>query len=327
MSEPNLGELIASTDEKRETKPTDLVANANVLFHLMKKQGNVEEGNWGRQIYIPVTYAQNGGYQAIDATQEINLTFNNTMDDFVYSPKQSVVPVMISEVEKAMNTGDFATLNLLKERSKTGETTMINEICSDLNGDGTTRSGKAFAGIKTYISDSPATGSVGGFSRVDYTAIRNVAANLPSTYTGATDASNIEDRVLALKNQIFTQGEKLVGYMGSTFYRYAATALRSRSRMVDEELAAAGFKDHIMLEGIPFFLAGGFNPSGGTVIAADRFYIMSPSAFKFRAYKGYNMQALPNRVSTKQLVDVALRVCIAQFTCSDPARQAVGFDS
>lgn len=327
MAEPGIGELLASTDEKRTKKPADLVANANVLYYCMKQKGRVTEDLEGRAIYEELGYAQNSAYQAIDATQEIDLTFNNTLDAFVYTPKQSVVPVMISELEKAQNRGPYQILNLLKERGKIGESTMMNEINTDLNGDGTGRSGKAFAGIRTYVTDS-GTGSVGGVDRDVATAARNVFQDLTaSPFSGATDATNLEDRVLYCKNQIFTPGKKFIGYMGSTFFRYAATALRTRSRLVDAELEAAGFGDHVVIEGIPFFLAGGYNPQGGTVIAADRFYILDPESFKFRTYKGYNMQALPNRVSTRQLVDVALRVCIGQFTCSDPSRNAVGFDS
>jgi hypothetical protein len=325
--EPNIGELLASTDEKRTKKPADLVANASLLYYMLKEKGRVTEDLEGRAIYEEFAYAQNNAYQAIDATQKIDLDFNNTLDAFVYTPKQSVVPVMISELEKAQNRGQYAVLNLIKERGKIGETTMINEIASDLNLDGTGRSGKAFAGIKTYVTDTPTSGSVGGASRATTTAIRNVASNLKTTYGSDTSAANIEDRVLALKNQIYSPGMEYFGYAGSEFYRYGAEALRGRSRLVNEKLKAAGFGDHIILEGIPFCLAGGFNPQGGSVIAEDRFYILCADAFKFRTYKGYNMQALPNRVSTRQLVDVALRLCIGQFTCSDPARNAVGFDS
>lgn len=327
MAEPGIGELLASTDEKRQKKPADMVANSNVLLYCMKQKGNVTEDLQGRAIYEELAYAQNTAYQAIDATQEINLDFNNTLDAFVYTPKQSVVPVMISELEKAQNQGPFQILNLIKERGKVGESTMMNELNTDLNGDGTGRSGKAFAGIRSYITDT-GTGSVGGVDRDVATAARNIFQDLTaSPFSGATDASNIEDRILYVKNQILEPGSKLIGYIGSAFYRLGATAIRSRSRLIDEDLAAAGFKEHIVLEGIPFFLAGGYNPQGGTVIASDRFYIMNPDVFKFRTYRGYNMQALPNRVSTRQLVDVALRVCIGQFTCSDPSRTAVGFDS
>ena len=324
---PGIGELLASTDELRKKSPTDLVANASVLFYLMKKKGLVREDLEGRAIYEPFAYNQGAGYQAINATQEIELPFEETLDAFVYTPKQSLIPVMITEVEKAQNRGAAKILDLLKERGKIAQTTMVNELCTDLNGDGTGRSGKAFAGIKSYIVDSTSAGSVGGVPRSSTSAIRNVAVNLPSTYSGATDESNIEDRILALKNQIWTPDGKYIGYMGSDFYRSGAAALRSRQRLVDKELASAGFDDHLMLEGIPFFLAGGFNPQGGTVIASDRFYIMCADGFKFRTYKGYNMKVLEKDFQPRQLVDVAIRLTIGQFTCNDPARNAVGYDS
>ena len=73
MAEPNLGELIASTDEKREKTVADFVSNANVLYHVMKKYGNVKEDAFGRQLYEPFKYDQNDSYQAIDPTEEISL--------------------------------------------------------------------------------------------------------------------------------------------------------------------------------------------------------------------------------------------------------------
>jgi len=330
MAVPGVGELLASTDEKRSKKVADMVGNANVLYHVMEKEGNVVEDLSGRGIYEEFAFAQNSAYQAILPADEIDLTFNNTLDAFLYTPAQSVIPVMITELEKAQNQGAQQVLNLIKERGKVAEKTMINEINTDLNGDGTGRSGLAFAGIRSYVLDTPSSGTIGGVTLSAAAAAQNVAQDLDggsAPFNVATDATNLEDKILALKNEILQMDQKLIGYMGSTFYRYGAQALRSRQRLVDEELASAGFGDHIVLEGIPFFLAGGYNPQNGSVIAANRFYILTPSTFKFRTYKGYNMQALPNRVSTRQLVDVGLRVCIGQFTCSDPSRNVVGFES
>lgn len=330
MAVPGVGELLASTDEKRMKKPADMVGNANILYHCMDKEGNVVEDLEGRGIYEEFAFAQNSAYQAIQPAQEIDLSFNQTLDAFLFTPAQSVIPVMITEVEKAQNQGPQQVLNLIKERGKVGEKTMINEINTDLNGDGTGRSGLAFEGIKSYVLDNPTAATIGGVDLSVATAAQNVYQDLDggsAPFNVATDATNLEDKILALKNQILQMDQTLIGYMGSTFYRYGAQALRSRQRLVNEELASAGFSDHLVLEGIPFFLAGGYNPQGGTTIAADRFYILTPSTFKFRTYKGYNMQALPNRVSTRQLVDVGLRVCIGQFTCNDPSRNVVGFES
>lgn len=329
MTDPGIGEILAAVDEKREKSPADMVKNANVFMYLMDKEGNVVEDLEGRAIYEEFAWAQNNAYQAIDPTQEIDLNFNYTLDAFVYTPKQSVIPVMISELEKAQNRGPYKILDLIKSRGKTGESTMKNEINTDLNGDGTGRSGKAFAGIKTYITDT-GTGAVGGVDRDVATAARNVFQDFTaSPFSGATNSGNIEDRILYIKDQILEPGadNKLIGYAGSTYRRYIATALRGRSRIVDRELEAAGFGDHQVCEGIAFFAASLYNPQGGTVIAADRLYIMNPKVFKFRTYSGYNMNALKTRVSTRQLVDVGLRVCFGQFTCSDPSRTAVGFDS
>ena len=326
-----IGELQATTDELRSKSVADMAANASILFYMMNKKGNVKEDATGRALYEEFAFAQNSSYQAILPTQELDLSFNQTIDAFVYTPKQSVVAAMITDLEKAQNQGASQVLNLMKERIKIGEPTMINEINSDLNGDGTGRGGLAFAGIRSYLLDDPTAATIGGVSLADAPAAQNVfqdlAGGASAPFNAATDSTNLEDKILVLKNRILEMGKEYCGYMGSEFFRLGAKALRGRQQLQNQELKSAGFGDHIVLEGIPFFLAGGYNPQGGTVIASDRFYIWSPDVFKFRTYKGYNMQTLETRLSTRQLVDVALRVCIGQFTCSDPSRGVVGFES
>lgn len=328
MTEPNLGEQIAAVDEARSMTVADFVKNSNVLMYLMDKEGNVTEDFDGRLAYEPFEYAQNAAYQAINPTEEVNLTFTPSLDVFSYGPKISVCPILITELEKAQSRTKAARIKLLKQRSENSDKTMKNEINSDLNGDGSGRSGKAFNGIKSYISDTGAA-TVGGVSMSSFPVIANVYQDLSNFESnGDTDSGNIEDRVLYLKNQISVPGDDaFIGYAGAKYFRHMASAVRGRVDLTNEDLTMKGFGDHIVVEGIPFFRAAGYNPQSGTVIAADRMYIIHPAAFGFRTYKGYNMQALDKRVSTKQLVDVALRVCFGQFTCKNPGRNAVGFSS
>lgn len=323
-----LSEIAATTFEHREKKPADAVAdNDPLLFHL-RKLGNIEEIDGGRVIWEDLHFAQNQYYQAIDPTQEIVIGYNQTITGFEFSPKIAVVPVVITTLERAQNQGKAQFRNLLKSRLKVGEDTMKNNLEADLQGDGTGRGGKAFAGIKAYISKTPSLGTVGGISRATVTSIRNVAVNAPSTFTGATTAQNIEARLRATKNKLVrNQDRPTLCLAGENYYNLACDALSAKQRFVkDAEMYEAGF-DNVKIEGMTMVLASGLQFSGLTRIGTSEAYLINPNTMKLKMYKGYNMQPMPERHAVHQLVECSLQVAIGNLTTNNPALNGVMFES
>lgn len=325
-----LSEIAATTYELREKKLPDMVADNDPLLYHIRKEGNMlEEADGGREFWEDFLGYQNGFYQAIDASEEIAIGQNQVISGFTYTPKLAVVPVTITNLERAQNQGSSRFKDLLKTRLQVGESTMENNLETDLQGDGTGRGGKAFAGIKLYISKTPTTGEIGGVSRVSVTSIRNVAQDATALNGGgATNAGNVESRYRAVKNQLNRNTDKpnLV-LAGSTHWNAIGDAMSAKSRYVrDEKMAEAGF-DTIIVEGMTAVQASGLNFSGGTRITATDSYMINTKYFKLRMYKGYNMQPLAERHSVNQLVDVALLCSIGQFTCNGPAFSGVLYDA
>ncbi len=324
-----LSEIAATTYEYREKSLADAVTDNDPFMYLMKKEGNIVEVPGGREIWEDFMGFQNAYYQAIDATEEIALGYNQTITGFQYSPKIAVIPVVINALERAQNQGQAEFKNLLKTRLKVGEATMQNNIESDLQGDGTGRGGKAFAGIKSYIVRSTSSGSIGGIARASVSSIRNVAVDAPATYTGATSAANIESRLRSVKNQLLRNNDMPKFCLaGSSYYNFAGDALASKQRFttVQNDLVEGGF-ENIAIEGMAMVLANGKVFSGLTRIATDECFLLNVKYFKLRMYKGYNMQPLPERVSVNQLVDVSITAAIGQFTTNNPALSGVMYDS
>lgn len=323
----SLSEIQATTWEYREKKPSDAVADNIPLLWAMRKKGLVKVINGGRVIWEDIKYQQNNYVQRIDPTEEITLGYNQTIGAFEYSPKIIVVPVVINALEKAQNQGEAAFLDLLEQRNQVAEDSLMNNMELDLQGDGTGFGGKAFAGIRSYISTTPLLGSYGGFSRVNFSSIRNVAVDAPSTFTGATDSSNIESRLRNVKNQVLRNGGPELCLAGSTYYNAACDAMSAKQRFTqNQEMYEAGF-DNVVIEGMTMVLANGRVFSGLSRIAADRCYGIRLENFSLKMYKNFNFQPVPERVSVNQLVDISITVGIGQFTCNGAGLSFVMFDS
>lgn len=323
----SISEIQAATWENREKKTSDLVTDNIPLTYMLKKKGRKKVINGGRVIFEDAQFQQNGYVQRIDPTEEITLGYQQTLTAFEYSAKIIVVPVVINDYEKAQNEGDARFLDLLESRMEVAEASLGNSLEEDLQGDGTGYGGKAFAGIQSYIVTSTLTGSYGGIPRASYSSIRNAAVNAPSTFTGATDSSNIESRLRYARNLVVRNGGPELLLLGTTYFNACADAMSAKQRFTqNEDMLKANF-DNYMIENMTAVLASGKVFSGLPRIAADRGYGIRLDNFALKMYKGYDFQPVQNRVSINQLVDVAITVGIGQFTCNGSSLSFVMYDS
>lgn len=324
----NFSDIYSTTWELREKKPADAVADNIPLVWKMRKNGGIKTISGGRFISENIRIAQNNYVQLIDADEEITMGYNNTLASFAFTPKIIVTPTVINELEQAQNQGESAFLDLMDERQEIADESTWNVMEAMLQGDGTTYGGKAFAGIRGYLPDTNNTGSIGGLSRVTYSAIRNTSVNLVSTFGSATDSSNIESRTRYVKNLIVRGTDKPdLGLFGTTYYNAACDSFSGKQRItVDKEMFEANF-DNVQIEGVTIVLAGGKIFSGLSHIAADRGYLLNTKTFKLKMYAGYNFQPLNKRTSFNQLVEAAVLLGIGNLTMNNPALNAVMYDS
>lgn len=322
-----ISEIQAAAWENREKKTSDLVTDNIPLTYMLKKKGRKKVINGGRVIFEDAMFQQNGYVQRIDPTEEITLGYQQTLTAFEYSAKIIVVPVVINDYERAQNEGDAKFLDLLEMRNDVAEASLGNALEEDLQGDGTGYGGKAFAGVQSYIVTSTSSGSYGGVSRVTYSSIRNAAVNAPSTFTGATDSSNIESRLRYSKNLVLRNGGPELCLAGQTYYNAACDAMSAKQRFTQNtDMIEANF-DNVVIEGMTMVNAQGKSFSGLPRIAADRCYGIRLDNFALKMYKNYDFQPVQQRVSVNQLVDVAITVGIGQFTCNGSSLSFVMYDS
>ena len=323
-----VSDIYSTTWEYRAKKPADAVTDNIPLLYKMRQNGGIKEISGGRFISENIRIAQNQYVQLIDPDEEIAMGYNNTLADFQFTPKIIVTPVVINELEQAQNQGEAQFLDLLDERMEIADSSTYNVMEAMLQGDGTTYGGKAFSGIRTFIVDSTGTGSVGGISRVTYSAIRNASVNFASVFGSATNSSNIESRLRYAKNLIVRNTDKPdLALLGQTYYNAGADSFSGKQRItVNKDMYEANF-DNYVIEGMTAVLANGKIFSGLSHIAVDRGYLLNTKTFNLKMYKGYNFQPLNKRTSFNQLVDASLMLGIGNLTINNPGLNAVVYDS
>lgn len=325
----SFSDIYSTSWEFREKKPADAVADNIPFIWRLRKNGGIKVGDFGRYISENIRLAQNAYVQLIDADEDIAMGYNNTLGDFQFTPKIIVTPTLINELEQAQNQGDARFLDLMDERLEVADASTWNVMEAMMQGDGTTYGGKAFAGIRSYIVDSTSSGSIGGLARGTYSGIRNSSVNLVSTFTGATDSSNIESRLRYVKNLIVRGTDKPdLALLGQTYFNAGADSFSGKQRLVqvDKEMYEANF-DNYVIEGMIAVLAAGKIFSGLSHIAADRGYLLNTKTFNLKMYRGYNFQPLNKRTAFNQLVEAALLLGIGNLTINNPALNAVCYDS
>lgn len=323
-----ISEIQAVSWENRAKKPSDGVTDHDPLLYSLKKKGRVKTVPGGRVLFKNIRYTQNAYGQFIDATEEIAMGFNQTMTAFEFSPKIFAIPVVINILEKAQNMGEGRFLDLLKERNEVADSTAENITEYVLQGDGSAYGGKCFAGIQSYIVTSTSTGTIGGLARSTYSAIRNIAIDAPTTFSGATDSSNIESHLRYAKNKVLRAGGPELVLMGETYYLYACDAASAKQRIIsqDQDMLKMNF-DNVVIEGMTCVNANGRSFSGLSRIGATRAYGIRLDNFFFEMYKGYNFQPTTEKTSYNQLVDASLNVAIGNFTTDGPGLSFVMYDA
>lgn len=318
---------MAASWEYREKTPMDAVSDNIPFFYRLKKKGGLKTITGGYEIRANIRYAQNAYVQLIDPNEEFALGYNQTLTAFQFSPKIIIVPTLVNALEKAQNGGEGEFTSLISEREQIAEDSLINVMETMLQGDGTLYGGKAFAGVRSYIVDSTSSGTVGGLARSSYSAIRNASVNLVSTFTGATDSSNIESRIRYTRNLVDRNGGPDFGLFGQTFFNAGADAMSAKQRITqDQDMLKANFNNYV-IEGVTAVNAAGKSFSGGARIPADRAYLIRSSDFALVMYKGYNLQPLKDRTAYNQLVDASIVCGIGNFITYGPALSAVCYDS
>ena len=336
MPEPGLTEYITTTGRRRMKVLRDNITNHISLLRSMKENDGLESYSGGRSIVEEMSFDENATYQRYYNAQPLNTALNFTMTAAEFAHKQAAIAVVMSGLEKRINSGPEGFIDLSASRYKVAEQSFINNHEADLISDGTADGGLQIGGLRHIVSTTPTAGVVGGIDRStaggafyqNFKFATTTASTAPAPGGVATSATNIKDYYNYCINQLRRGSDKpTVVIAGQSHYQFLQSALFAIQRITGEQRSVDGGFRELEYLGIPVVMSGGVNFGGQTYIATDRSYFLNTKYLKLRYHKDANMEPLEELRSINAEVWCQLIIWMGNMTCSNARLQGVMFDS
>lgn len=183
---PALGNFVTSvTREKFFPTVVDNVFDGIPLFMRLRDKARPWSGGYRLNIPTEVsTRTAGGSFSGFDtlSTNQENVRANFTVD-----PSEYYWAVAISGIQKALNKGPEAVVDLLTAEFEGTGRALRNALAEDLFGDGTGNSSKALNGLAYHVDDATDTVTYQGLSRNTYTNLRSTR----TAQSGALSFTNL----------------------------------------------------------------------------------------------------------------------------------------
>lgn len=322
----NVSDIIATTIEARGKSLADSVTNNNALLKKMKESGNVKTFSGGNVIREEIMYNDTntrnaGSYSGYDT---IDITPNSPISAAQFDIKQYAAAVSISGLEQLQNSGKEQIIDLLAGRIQVAEAQLMNDISTDLYGDGTGNGGKDLIGLASAISTSPTSGTYGGINRATWSFWRNVAFDATTDGGAAATSANIQSYMNRVAVQLVrgTDRPNMIT-ADNNYYRLYLESLQAIQRIGSTDEGGSGFTS-LKYFGAGFncdvFLDGGI----GGASPANRMYFINTKYLKFRPHAQRNFVPIGgDRQSVNQDAIVRLIGWAGALTCSGAQFQGV----
>jgi hypothetical protein len=322
----NLSDIVTTTIQNRSGVLADNVTNNNALLKKLKERGNVKTVSGGNVILQELMYndpntENSGSYSGYDV---IDITPNSPISSAQFDLKQYAAAVSMSGLEMLQNSGKEQIIDLMEGRIEVAEAQLMNDINTGLYSDGTGNGGKDITGLAAAVSTSPATGTYGGISRVNWSFWRNVAFDATTDGGAAASSANIQSYMNRVAVQLVRGTDRPDMIVAdNNYYRYYLESLQAIQRVTSESSAGAGFTS-LKYFGAGFncdvFLDGGI----GGAISTNRMYFLNTKYLFFRPHKDRNFVPIGgDRQSVNQDAVVKLIGWAGNLTSSGVRYQGV----
>lgn len=162
---PALSEFVTTTTQTRLLpKAIDSVLTGNVLTMRLMREARTWMGGTSIDIAVNVEdITAVGSYSGFDT---FNTTQENTRQRAIYNPSQYYVSIPISGIQRAVNQGEPAVINLIATEIEWRTKRLQQEMSDGVYSDGTGNSSKDFLGLQAAVGDT--------------TTVSNMAVKKPS---------------------------------------------------------------------------------------------------------------------------------------------------
>lgn len=313
MADVNIGELVTVSLRKRARGLADNVTDHIPLLRRLKKKGlvNTYDGAGGRVITIPLEYGE-ASFQRYRGFDPLTVQETEVFDAAEYDPVQAAVAIAISGRQMKMNMGKSAAIRFVTSKQRNAEKTMMNRIAEDAMSDGTQPN--QINGLQALISKTPATGTVGGINRANFSFWRNKVRDVTDEFT-TFDATGVR-RTWNLLWLDCTRGmdQPDLVVTDAVTYEHYWSGLQAQQRYASEKEAAAGFQSLKFASADVMF--------DGTVPPKTA-YMLNTDYLEFLAYPGANFEPSDRREPYNQDAFVQHILFMGNLTLSNASLQGV----
>ena len=318
MAAPNLSEIVSSTLRNRSGEFADNVTKDLALLRRLEQRGNVKPADGGRTLVQELEYAENSTFQYYSGYEVLNVAPSETFSAAEFNWKQAAVNVTWSGLEADIqNAGREKVIDLLESRIANARRTMANNLSTGIFSDGTGTSGKQVGGLQSLVAAAPATGTVGGINRANYSFWRNQTYDFSDesvTPSATTIQAAMRNLYLNCKRGSAASEAPDFVVAGTTYFEYFWNSLTTIQRVTSDDEATAGF------DSLKFRKADVFHDEDCN---AARMYMLNTQYLFWRPHRNRNMVPLERKGAVNQDATVVPIVWAGNLTMSNAARQGV----
>ena len=282
-------------------KLVDNVHKSSPLIYKLLKEKK-EKWNGGTKHEMPIIYGKNTNAQSYGDSATLTVAKTEEVTKAAYAPTRYNVGITLEGLELAMNNGDGKVLDLVKEKIKIAEASLIELFASHLFG---TQTGNNIVGLGDIIAAAPS--SLGGISSAD-----------AAGWIASLDASSTElTRVLLDKkfNVVKHNQDKadLLVTTDDIWAAISATYLQPNMRYTDAKMAEFGFEN--------------FKYRGAVVISDDscpsgNLYLLNTKHVHFTVFPSMDMKFIDFTKPTNQDLHIGHIRWYGQLVCD--SRRSIG---
>jgi len=171
------------------------------LLKKLRESGNVKIVDSGERLRVNLMYEANGTYTRYSDYDTISITPSEGFTTAWFNWKQAGLSIAYSGAEKRKNGPSSRISDIVKGKIEQGVMTLVDNIATDVDSDGTADGSKQITGLQAMIDTTPTTTSYAGIDPAVNTAWRNqIAASVGAAST------NLLSNLRTVTNQC-TQGQ------------------------------------------------------------------------------------------------------------------------
>lgn len=243
----NIGQVVTTTLRKRMPDIIDNMSDNVPFYNRVRQRNNMKVGG-GRDIVIPLDYAENSSFQWYSGYETVNIGINDIIDAAVYDWKQASVAVSFSGLELLRNSGREALIKVISAKINNARRTFTNQMGAGVHAAGTGSGGKEIGGLGLLVPTTN-TNTVGGIDANTYTWWQNNVTDFTTVNGGATTSSNIQVPMRQMYAGLTRNADKpdLI-LMSTTYFNHYWGSLTAIQQITRTDEGRSGFRSLLFVD-------------------------------------------------------------------------------